>query len=55
MICARCDLALLPGEPYTKHDVEGGSGAAPAVTVHLVCPQKPAFVRRYPVTGRADR
>lgn len=42
MICAHCDKPILPGQPYTHHDIEAASGPGATVFIHVeACPRKP--------------
>ncbi|GAA1161205.1 hypothetical protein GCM10009654_17090 [Streptomyces hebeiensis] len=34
MFCDRCGRPILPGQTYTTHSVETGTGAAPPVHLH---------------------
>lgn len=42
MICGRCDKPILPGQPYTSHDIEAASGPGATVFIHVEwCKRKP--------------
>jgi len=34
MICARCDMRILPGEPYETQDIPGASGPGATIVFH---------------------
>lgn len=40
LICGRCDQAIRPGEPHTKHDKQSSSAGGCTIYVHEQCPPK---------------
>lgn len=53
MTCARCDKAIRPGQPYTTHPIDAGSGAAPDVHLHSDCRPDPRVQpTRFPARAR---
>lgn len=48
MICARCDKAIRPGQPYTHHVKDSGSVAGATVYLHV------ASCRRVPIQTSQD-
>lgn len=46
VICARCDCPILPGQAWQEYVITSGIRAAPAVSIHPVCPVRKLPVRR---------
>lgn len=55
VICDRCHRPIRPGEPYVTAVIETGSGAAPDIHLHFVCPRPTDDRPGKPSTDRTHR